>query len=484
MNKAIPPLKLLAFPCLLIGMIQLIFGLLSAFVFKDNIARLFIFPSLAILILAAILFFKNYRKKLEQINFRESMLYVTYTWVICGVLGAIPFQLIEHVSFTDAVFESISALTTTGATILTNLDDMPKSFLMYRQFLQWIGGLGVIIFVVAILPMLNIGGMKILKAETPGPIKDDKLAPRIANSAQYFWYIYLAITFLCCIGYVLSGLSWFEAIAHSFSTVSTGGFSTHDASLGYFNNAWTEINADIFMLLGATSFSLHFRFSRSLDFKVYTEDQEINVFTSIIIFLSIVLTLIIISNGDSEHLLDTFQHAVFILISFITSTGFGAHEFNNWPAATGLILIFSGFLGGCAGSTAGGNKIIRNILAFKIIAKQIKSLIHSYGKFSIHYNGKKVDDDVLSATMAFITFSAFISIILTLTLMLTGLSFWGAFSAVSACINVLGPAFGELGNNFQPVNDFGTWVLSLTMLLGRLEFFTILVIFSRYFWRH
>ncbi len=478
-----PPLKLLAFPGLLMGSIQIVFGILSAFVFDDNIAHLFVFPALASILISIILFTRSGRGGLDQIGIRESIFYVSYTWLVCGVLGAIPIQLIEHVSFTDSVFESISALTTTGATILSNLDDQPKSFLMYRQFLQWIGGLGVIIFVVAILPMLNIGGMKILRAETPGPIKDDKLAPRIANSAQYFWYIYLTITLLCCIGYVMAGMNWFDAIAHSFTTVSTGGFSTHDASIGYFNSSWVEVNADIFMLLGAISFSLHFRFFNSLSINTYAKDEETRSFIFLVLIFSVGLALILIANKQFDLFSENISKSIFMLISFITSTGFGEGDFTNWPPVTSLIFVFAAYLGGCSGSTAGGNKIIRNVISFKLFTKQIKQLIHPNGVFSIRYNGSIVNNDILSSTMVFLSISLIVSIFIALLLMSTGLDFWSAFSAVSACINVSGPAFGELSNNFQPVTDFGIWILSMTMLLGRLEFLTLLVIITPHFWK-
>ena len=477
------PLKLLAFPGLLMGFIQLIFGFLSAFLFDDNIAHLFIFPALVSILISIVLFTRANRTSLDQIGIRESIFYVSYTWLVCGFLGAIPIQLIEQTSFTDSVFESISALTTTGATILSNLDAQPKTLLMYRQFLQWIGGLGVIIFVVAILPMLNIGGMKILRAETPGPIKDDKLAPRIANSAQYFWYIYLVITMLCCIGYVLAGMSWFDAIAHSFTTVSTGGFSTHDASIGYFDNSWVEVNSDIFMLLGAISFSLHFRFSRTLSIEAYTKDEETRSFLFLILLLSFLLALILISNEQFDLFSENISTSIFMLISFITSTGFGEGNFTAWPPVASLLLVFTAYLGGCSGSTAGGNKIIRNVISFKSFSKQIKQLIHPNGVFSIRYNGSIISHDILSSTTVFLSISLIISIFIALLLMTTGLDFWSAFSAVSACINVSGPAFGELARNFQPVNDFGIWILSLTMLLGRLEFLTLLVIVSPSFWK-
>jgi trk system potassium uptake protein TrkH len=483
MLKVLPSLRLLAFPVLLMGVIQLIFGFISILVFHDSVAGQFLFPGIITIFLSLALIINRNKTDLEQISYRESMLFVTLTWILCGISGAIPIQTIGQISFTDAVFESISALTTTGATVLSGLDDFPKTFLMYRQFLQWLGGLGVVIFVVALLPMLNVGGMRILKAETPGPMKNEKLAPRVAQSAQYLWYVYVVITVLCCLGFVLAGMSWFDAIAHSFSTVSTGGFSTHDASIGFFDNRWIEINADIFMLLGAISFAVHFGVFQNLSFKVYYNNEETRIFIIIVAVLSAILGGILWVDQQYPTVTDDFLKAIFHLISFMTSTGFGSGNFSEWTPTTAILLIFASYLGGCAGSTAGGTKIIRNILSFKIIRRQLNQLLHPHSIILIRFNGKSVPQNILSATTAFMTITAFISVAFTLLLMWTGLDLWSAFSAVSSCINVLGPAFGELSANFQPVSDTGTWLLSIAMLLGRLEFFTVLVIFSKLFWQ-
>ncbi len=483
MLKAIPSLRLLAFPVLLMGVIQIIFGFLSLMVFEDAVARKFLFPGILTVFFSLLLILSKKKSNFDQISYRESMLFVTFTWVLCGLSGAIPIQYIEHISFTDAVFESISALTTTGATILSGLDEAPKTLLMYRQFLQWLGGLGVVIFVVALLPMLNVGGMRILKAETPGPMKNEKLAPRIAQSAQFLWYVYVTITVLCCLGFVLTGMTWFDAIAHSFSTVSTGGFSTHDASIGFYNSRWIELNADIFMLLGAISFAVHFGFFQHFNFKVYSQNEETKIFISIVVILSIVLGCMLLVDQQYPSAIDNFLKASFHLISFMTSTGFGSGNFSEWTTTTAIVLIFASYLGGCAGSTAGGTKIIRNILSFKIIKRQMNQLLHPHGIIPIRFNGESVTQKILSATTAFMTITAFLSVVFTLLLMWTGLDLWSAFTAVGACINVLGPAFGELSSNFQPVSDSGTWLLSFLMLLGRLEFFTVLVIFSKLFWQ-
>lgn len=481
-SKAI--LFLLSIPVGLMGIVQIIFALLSLFVFHDHEETLFLEADLVLFIAAIFLAFFARGFDTSRIGFRESLLFATMTWIIMGLLGAIPIILVTHVSFTDGVFESISALTTTGATILTGLDSMPKTFLLYRQFLQWLGGLGVVIFVVSVLPMLNIGGMKLLRAETPGPVKDDKLTPRVVHTAHYLWVVYVSITVLCAVGYSLAGMNTFDAIAHSLTTVSTGGFSTHDASLGYFHSPNILLVSDVFMILGAISFALHYRVFHLRSLRTYWRDEETRVFLLLIVILSIIVTVALIKNGTYTSLPTALNEAAFHLISFITSTGYGAGDFTHWPIFIVFLLVVASYIGGCAGSTAGGNKVIRDILTIKILGRELNRLIHPSGVFTLKYQRHPVEDKVLEAAIAFMSITACTSLAFTLLLMMTGLDFWSSLTAVAACINVLGPAFGELGNNFQPVSDFGTWVLSLAMILGRLEYFTVLAVLLPSFWRY
>ncbi len=309
--------------------------------------------------------FRN--SKLNQVTFRDALLFSTLTWVLVGLLGGIPIKLVTGVNFADATFESVSALSTAGATILSGLDNMPAAFLLYRQFLQWMGGLGVVIFVVAVLPMLNVGGMRLLKAETPGPIKDEKLSPRISKTAHYLWGVYLVITLACALAYYLAGMTAYDAIAHSFSTVSTGGFSTHDASMWYFQSHTLLMIANVFMLLGAINFALHFRIFRIgwRGLKLYIDDEESRVFLIVVTCLSVMLGLYLYSEARYETLWVSLSFAAFHVVSFITSTGFGAADLSTWPAATALFLVFCAYLGGCSGSTAGGIKLFVTLLRLK-----------------------------------------------------------------------------------------------------------------------
>lgn len=483
MINSVITLRLASLPVIWMGSVHLAFALISLLILHDNHFYRFFESGFSILCIGCLMFFSFRKTDMSKASFRDALIYATAAWIISGFLGSVPIILIAKTSITDGVFESVSALTTTGATILSNLDQLPKSFLLYRQFLQWMGGLGIVIFVVAVLPMLNIGGMKLLKAETPGPMKDEKLSPRVANTAHYLWGVYIVLTLLCTLAYYLGGMTFFDALAHSLTTVSTGGFSTHDASMWYYQSHTLLWLCNIFMLLGAINFGLHFRFVYQKTPGVYRRDEETRVFLYVVVGLSLILTFYLYGTNHYPHFSESLSFSFFHLISFITSTGFGAGNYTEWPAAAAFILIFAGYLGGCAGSTAGGNKIIRNILSVKIIIKTFRQMLHPWGVFPIKYQGESVKEDVRSAVMSFMFFAAGSSMVLTLMLVATGLDFWSSFTAVAACVNVLGPGFGAIGSNFEPVSNVGTWILSGAMILGRLEYFTVFALFSPVFWR-
>ncbi|MFV0278243.1 MAG: TrkH family potassium uptake protein, partial [Parahaliea sp.] len=318
-------LRLLAMPALWMGVVQFVFGAISLIVHDDIIAEAFLVPG-GLIALVAAPFHMLLRTDMPRISYRDALVFAVLTWVLTGLLGALPIYAVTGVSFTDAVFESVSGLTTTGATVLTGLDQMPASFLMYRQFLQWMGGLGVVIFVVAVLPMLNVGGMRLLKAETSGPVKDDKISPRVTHATHNLWLIYIVITLACALAFFLAGMSVFDAVAHSLATVSTGGFSTHDASLGHFDSHLILNIANVFMLLGAISFSLHYRVAHTRQLDRYWRDEETRVFVLTVALLSLLLALYLWGNDRYASFLEALSFAAFHLISFITSTGFGDQD--------------------------------------------------------------------------------------------------------------------------------------------------------------
>lgn len=475
--------KLLAFPLAWIAFVQFAFAWLNVFLFQDGTGSHFFFSALLVGLVALAFWAFSWRTQLNKIYPQDGLIFAVLTWLLAGLGAAIPIYLVTEVSWTDATFEAISAMTTTGATILVGLDDMPRGFLLYRQFLQWLGGLGVVIFVVAVLPMLNVGGMRLLVAETPGPVKNDKIVPRIGNATRYLWFIYLILTASCAFSYWLAGMSAYDAIAHSFTTVSTGGFSVYDSSMGHFDSSLILYVANVFMVLGAISFNLHYRGLIKRQWRQYWHDEETRVFIYLIAVISFIfiayLTISITYSSAAERV----AQSIFHVISFMTSTGYGATDLSSWPAATALMLVFTSYLGGCAGSTAGGNKIVRDIITFKIIRQQLFLLSHPHAVKAVRYQKQLVSPSVLSAVMAFMFLAASMSLLLTIMLMATGTDFWTAFTAVSACLNVLGPGFGEVSSNFIPITDAGIWILNLAMLLGRLEYFTIIALLLPSFWQ-
>lgn len=421
----------------------------------------------------------------NELRLRDGFAVVVLFWVGLGITGSVPLILADtpDLSITDAIFESISGLTTTGATIITGIDYLPKSILFYRQELQWLGGMGIIVLAVAILPMLGIGGMQLYRAESPGPVKDTKLTPRITETAKALWYVYLSMTIACALAYWLAGMSGFDAIAHSFSTVSIGGFSTHDASMGYFDSSLIESVAVFFMFFSGINFSLHFMAWRHTNIKPYWYDAELRAYISVLLLVCFICVCYHIIVHDYDNIGKAIQDSVFQTVSIATTTGFTTTEYQSWPGFLPLLLLFSSFIGACAGSTGGGIKVIRMILIFKQGMREIKRLIHPSAIFIIKIGNKPIPERIIEAVWGF--FAAYIAIfsILLLALMATGLDQVTAFSGLAACMNNLGPGLGDVGLNYGGINDLSKWILCFAMLLGRLEIFTLLVLFTPTFWR-
>ena len=439
-----------------------------------------------IILLTGLAFWLPVKNFKNDLRLRDGFVVVVIFWVVLGVAGSIPLLISKtpDLSITNAIFESISGLTTTGATILTEIDVLPKSILFYRQELQWLGGMGIIVLAVAILPMLGIGGMQLYRAETPGPVKDTKLTPRITETAKSLWYIYLTMTIVCALSYYFSGMNSFDAIAHSFSTVSIGGFSTHDQSIGYFNNNSVELVAMFFMLASGINFSLHFLAFKNANIKPYLGDDELRVYLKILLIICIVCSSYNAISGDYETMKEAIRDSFFQTISIATTTGFTTTEFQNWSGFLPLLLIISCFIGACAGSTGGGIKVIRVLLLFKQGIREIKRLIHPNAIFTIKINDKPISERIIEAVWGFLAVYVVIFTILLLALMATEIDFTTAFSALSACINNLGPGLGEVSQNYYALSNIAKWILCFAMLLGRLEIFTLLVLFSPSFWRH
>ena len=439
-----------------------------------------------IILLTGLAFWYPVKNFKIDLRLRDGFVVVVIFWVGLGVAGSIPLLISKtpDLSITNAIFESISGLTTTGATIITEIDTLPKSILFYRQELQWLGGMGIIVLAVAILPMLGIGGMQLYRAETPGPVKATKLTPRITETAKSLWYVYLTMTIVCALSYYLAGMNSFDAIAHSFSTVSIGGFSTHNQSIGYFNNNSVELVAIFFMLASGINFSLHFLAFKNANIRSYFGDDELRVYLKILLIICIICSGYNAISGDYETIKEAIRDSFFQAISIATTTGFTTTEFQNWSGFLPLLLIISCFIGACAGSTGGGIKVIRVLLLFKQGIREIKRLIHPNAIFTIKINDKPISERIIEAVWGFLAVYVVIFTILLLALMATEIDFTTAFSALSACINNLGPGLGEVSQNYYALSNIAKWILCFAMLLGRLEIFTLLVLFSPSFWRH
>ena len=452
--------------------------------YQEDAARAFFYSYLLLLSIGFLLYLPV-RKQHNDLRLRDGFVVVVLFWLVLGIAGSIPFYLYQNleISIVDALFESISGLTTTGATVLVGLDVLPHSILFYRQELQWLGGMGIIVLAVAVMPMLGIGGMQLYKAEAPGPVKDNKLTPRIAETAKALWYIYLGLTVACALAYWVAGMNLFDAVAHSFSTVAIGGFSTHDASIGYFDNQAIEIVAMVFMFLGAINFALHFSVVRSKSLMPFLRDSEFRFYASLLIIISSLSVYVLYDQSVYHDFSSALREALFQTISIATTSGFVTSDYASWPVFIPVLLLFSSFIGGCAGSTGGGIKVIRVLLLIKQGQREIMRLIHPNAQVTVKIGKQPVKNSIIDAVWGF--FAAYVALfaLMMLILMFTGLDQVTAFSAVAATINNLGPGLGEVSANYASLSDFNKLLLCFSMLLGRLEIFTLLVLLMPAFWR-
>ncbi len=425
------------------------------------------------------------RNDRRELRLRDGFLVAAMFWLGLGTFGSLPllFTHAPEMSVADAVFETVSGLTTTGATTLTGLDDLPRSVLYYRAQLQWLGGMGIVVLAVAILPMLGVGGMQLYRAETPGPLKDTKLTPRITETAKALWLIYLGLTIACITAYWLAGMTPFDAVAHAFTTVSTGGYSTHDASLGWFRSALIEGIAIVFMFLAGVNFALHFAALRSRAPKLYWRDPEFHAFTALVALLLITVSATLALSGEYRDPLSALRYGGFQVVSLITSTGYGTTSFAGWPGSLPLLLILISFIGGCGGSTAGGMKVMRWQLLYAQSVREIRQLVHPHAEIPVRLGPVVVERRVIEAVWGFCVGYIILFGLLMLALMASGLDQVSAFSALATCINNMGPALGQVAADFSSVNAAGKWICIIAMLLGRLEVFTLLVLLAPSFWR-
>jgi len=475
----------------ILGLLLMMFSLTMlppvaiSFLYSDQAWLPFV-EGFSLTLVAGLLIWFPVRRARKDLRLRDGFLVVASFWTVLGTFGALPLYLADApaMSFIDALFESMSGLTTTGATVLTGLDSLPKSILWYRQQLQWLGGMGIIVLAVAVLPMLGVGGMQLYRAEMPGPVKDTKLTPRITETAKALWYVYLTFTITCTLGYKLAGMDWFDAIGHAFSTVAIGGFSTHDLSFGHFQSSVINLIAVFFMIIAGVNFSLHFFAWRFVQIRHYLLDPEFRAYIGMLLVISAVVIGSLSWLGVHDNAEDNFVNGLFHAVSISTTTGFTAVNYAAWPGALPVLLVFASFIGGCAGSTAGGIKVVRFLLIYKQGMREIARLVHPNAEIPVKLGGAAVPFRVVDAVWGFFAVYVVVFGVMLLSMMASGLDQATAFSAVAATLNNLGAGIGEVSAGFMDVNDAAKWVSIVGMLLGRLEIFTLLVLVTPVFWRH
>jgi trk system potassium uptake protein len=432
----------------------------------------------------AFLWFR-YRNCKRDLSIRDGFLMVVLVWSVLPAFAAIPLMLQLGISHTDAYFEAMSGLTTTGSTVLSNIDSLPMSINLWRHQLVWLGGMGLIVLAIAILPLLGIGGRQMFKAETPGPMKDAKMTPRIAETAKGLWVVYLGVTVACVLAYHGAGMNWFDAVCHAFSTMGLGGFSTHDASFGYFNSPAIEMVAIFFMLIAGMNFGTLFLAVYGRSLRPYLRDPEAGWFIGVTLLSIVVIAIYIWKDGIYSDLETAIRHAAFNVISIATTTGYASVDYALWPIFAPVWMLFLSSFATSAGSTGGGIKMMRALLLYKQVYRELVRAMHPSAVYNVRIGGQVAPQPILFAVLAF-GFMYMVSIVsLTLVLLFTGLDIVSAFTAVVASVNNTGPGLGVVGpsTTYESLEDFQTWVCIFGMLLGRLEIFTLLVVLTPAFWR-
>lgn len=453
--------------------------------YRDGAVNAFI-VSMAVNIAAGGVIWLLTRRYRGALGPRDGMLMVVLAWAGGAAFATLPLLLlIPGLSFTDAYFEAVSGLTTTGATVLSNLDTLPPSLNLWRCLLVWLGGMGLIVLAVAVLPLLGVGGRQIMRAETPGPMKDTQLTPRITETAKALWVVYALISLACAVAYLAAGMSVFDAVVHMFSTMGLGGFSNHDASFGYWNSPTIEAASIAFMLLAGINFGTHFLAFRAHSLRPYRRDPEVALFIAIIVASCVGIAIYLLLAGTYPGFLTALRYASFNVVSIATTTGYANTDYNMWPIFAPMWMLFLCSFVSCSGSTGGGVKMIRaQLLAVQVYREFIK-LLHPHAVTPLKVRDQVVENKVIFAVLAFMFVYISLIVIMTLVLLATGLDAITAFTAVIACINNTGPGLNQVGpaTTYAVLGDFQTWVCTFAMLVGRLELFTLLIVFTPAFWR-
>ncbi len=457
----------------------------TALIYDDGTELLFVMDMGLTLGIGAALFGLT-RHFQQDIKARDGFILVVLAWLGMAAFATFPLtSYLQDLSFTDAYFETMSGLTTTGSTVLSNLDYLPPAINLWRHELNWLGGMGIIVLAVAILPILGIGGRQLYVAETPGPIKDSKLTPRITETAKNLWVTYALITVACILALRWAGMDWLDAVCHAFATMGLGGFSTHDASVGFFNSPEIEFVLIVFMLLAGMNFATHFIALQQRSLTPYRHDLEAMPFLVLMLGSCAGLGLYLWQEGVYEDYFTALRHASFNLVSIGTDCGFASTDFNDWPIFAPLWMLFVSCVAACTGSTGGGIKMMRTLILIKQTQNQMFQLTHPSAINPLKLGHTVVSSRIVLSVLGFI-FAYFMTIvILTLLLVISDLDFISSLTAVIASINNAGPGLGEVGpaSNYAGLTDFQTWICTLAMFLGRIEVFTALILFTPAFWR-
>jgi trk system potassium uptake protein TrkH len=470
---------------LMLFSVTYVLPIITSVIYADGLFVDFVVAALICLGVGALLW-KLTRRNKRELRSRDGFLLVTLSWALMSAIATVPLIIaLPGLTFTDAFFETMSGLSTTGATVLVGLDDLPPSINLWRHALNWYGGMGIIVLVVAILPLLGVGGMQLYKAETPGPVKNEKLTPRITQTAKALWFVYFLITVACILSLRFAGMGWFDAICHAFAAMALGGFSTHDASVGYFDSARIEFVLIVFMLIAAMNFSRHFIAWQQKSLRTYATDAEAKAMLAIIGLSTLGLSLYVWHDGVYPSFAASLRHVAFNLVSIATDCGFVSQDYAVWPIFAPMWILMLSCYCANTGSTGGGIKMFRTLVLFRQASRELMLLVHPQAVRPVKIGEQVVQNQIVFAVLAFVVLYFGTVVVLTFSLLASGLDFVSAFSAIIACINNAGPGLGVVGpaGNYQGLTDFQTWVCSLAMLLGRLEIFSFLVLFTPVYWR-
>ena len=469
-----------------LGILQIILGIfmlipiIAQFFYKE-IDSSFFGASIVTIVFGTLFFLSNLDHD-KKLNLQQAFLLTSLSWLSIAIFGSLPFIFSNiNFSFTNAFFESMSGITTTGSTIISNLENMPKGILLWRALLQWLGGIGIIVMAITLMPIMNVGGMQLFKISNND--SSEKILPKSKEVALRLIYIYSSLTLLCAISYKVLGMNIFDSLTHSMTTIATGGFSNYNESIGFFNSISIEISALIFIILGSLPFIVYIKFL-SGDKRIFLSDIQIKSFFKIILISVLILSMYLGFNNSIEL---NFRSIFFNVISILTGTGYVNAQFDNWGSFSLILFLILMFIGGCAGSTTCGIKIFRVQILYSFVSNQLKKIIYPKGIFILKYDQNRIDNKFIASIISFIYMYLVIFFLITALLSLTGLDFITSISGAATSISNVGPGLGSIigpNGNFSSLPDVSKWILSLGMILGRLELFAILVLFLPSFWRN